>query len=253
MAFEPRFGHAADEFQRYRPDYPQSLYDRILSEISTENRRRAMDLGAGTGIVTAHLVPHFREVIAVEPDAGMAAKIAELLPGVSIRNVTAEDCVLEPDTVDLISIANALHWMDAERVFANARSWLRAGAILAIFDRPLPKAGSAIDAVTLGQLRGPWKPHRDPRLRRDLNWEAQLRAAPGFSLADEQKFEYVVPMTPRDYAGFWRSTSYGSAYALALRDPESYWSDLESQFAPAASGETIRVDLSPTLILARKI
>ncbi|HTU35777.1 MAG TPA: class I SAM-dependent methyltransferase [Candidatus Acidoferrum sp.] len=253
MSFEPRFGHAAEEFQRYRPDYPPPLYERVLSEVSTENRRRAMDLGAGTGIVTAHLVSHFREVIAVEPDRGMAAKIAELLPGVLIRNVTAEDCVQEPDSVDLITVANALHWMDAERVFANARDWLRAGAILAIFDRPLPKAGPAVDAVTLEQLRGPWRTHRDSRLKRDLDWEGQVRAAPGFSLVGEQKFEYVVSMTPGDYVGFWRSTSYGSAYALTLSDPERYWSELQSRFARAALGEIVFVDLSPTLILARKI
>ncbi|MGH9736746.1 MAG: class I SAM-dependent methyltransferase [Candidatus Acidiferrales bacterium] len=252
MSFEPRFGHAANEFQRYRPDYPAALYERVLTAIPENQRERAMDLGAGTGIVTAHLVPHFRAVIAVEPDAGMAAKIAELLPGISIRNVTAENCAQQPDSVDLIAIANALHWMDAQRTFANARSWLRAGAILAVFDRPLPKGGPAVDAITLAQLRGPWKPHRHPLLKRDLHWEGQVRAAPGFSLVDEQKFEYTVPMTPRDYVGFWRSTSYGSAYALTLSDPDRYWSGLESEFAKAASGDMIPVDLSPTLILARK-
>lgn len=252
MSFEPRFGHAADEFQRYRPDYPAALYDRVLSAIPEERRDRAMDLGAGTGIVTAHLFRHFREVIAVEPDVGMASKIAELLPGVMIRNVTAEDCVQPPDTVDLISIANALHWMNDQRVFANARSWLRAGAVLAIFDRPLPKAGSAIDAITLGELRGPWKPHRDPRLKRDLNWETQVRAASGFRVLEQTKFPYTVEMSPSDYVGFWRSTSYGSAYALTLSDPEAYWRGLESRFAKAAQDEVISVDLSPTLILARK-
>lgn len=252
MSFQPRFGHAADEFQRYRPDYPSELYDRILAEVPTANRKRAMDLGAGTGIVTAHLVSHFGMVIAVEPDAGMASKIAERLPQATIRNTTAEDCVQEPDSVDLITIANALHWMNAEPVFANARNWLRAGAIVAVFDRPLPKASPALDAITLEQLRGPWKPHRDPLLKRDLNWEGQVRAAPGFSLVEEQKFTYVVPMTPSDYVGFWRSTSYGSSYALTLADPERYWSGLESEFAAAASGDMIPVDLSPTLILARK-
>lgn len=251
MSFEPRFGHAAEEFQRYRPDYPAALYDRILDAIPKNQRQRAMDLGAGTGIVTEHLAPYFGEVIAVEPDAGMAAKIAELPRSISIRNVTAENCVQQPATVDLITIANALHWMDAQRVFASARSWLRADSILAVFDRPLPKAGPAVDAVTLEQLRGPWKPHRDPLLKRDLNWEVQVRGAPGFSLVDEHSFEYTVPMTPHDYVGFWRSTSYGSAYALTLSDPECYWSNLESAFVKAASG-IISVDLSPTLILARK-
>ncbi len=252
MPFEPRFGHAADEFQRYRPDYPPVLYERILARIPDANRRCAMDLGAGTGIVTAQLVPHFREVIAVEPDAGMAAKIADVFPQVTIRNVTAEDCSQPAHTVDLVTIANAFHWMDADRVLSRVRVWLRPGGVLAVFDRPLPKAGPAIDAIALEQLRGPWKSHRDPLLKRDLNWEGQVRAAPGFSLIEEQKFTYLVSMTPHDYAGFWRSTSYGSAYARTLADPERYWNDLESRFSVTASGDILSVDFSPTMILARK-
>jgi SAM-dependent methyltransferase len=253
MPFEPRFGHAAEEFQRYRPDYPPALYDRILAEIPEQNRNLAMDLGAGTGIVTGHWVAHFREVISVEPDAGMAAKIVERFPRVAVRNVTAEECEQLPETVDLISIANALHWMESERVFANSRCWLRPQAVLAVFDRPLPKAAPAIDAITLGELRGPWKRHRDARLKRDLIWQDQVRAAPGFCIVEEARFANIVPMSPQDYVGFWRSTSYGSAYARTLAEPERYWSGLESRFAAAAAGAMISVDLSPVLILARKI
>jgi SAM-dependent methyltransferase len=252
MPFEAKFGHAADEFQRYRPDYPAALYERIFAEIPENRRERAMDLGAGTGIVTAQLVTCFREVISVEPDAGMASKIAARFPQVAIRNVTAEDCVQPPETVDLVTIANALHWMDAGRVLSNARGWLRPQAVLAVFDRPLPKANAAVDAVTLAELRGPWKPHCDPRLKRAPVWEGQVRAAPGFRIVEGRKFSNVVAVTPEEYVGFWRSTSYGSAYARTLAEPESYWKDLESRFDAAAPGAMISVDFSPTLILARK-
>ena len=251
--FQPKFGHAAEEFQRYRPDYPTALYDHILAQLPEERRGLAMDLGAGTGRVTAHLVPHFREVVSVEPDRAMAAKIAEPFPQVLIREVTAEECIQPAESVDLITIANALHWMEADRVFANARIWLRPDGILAVFGPPLPKTTAAVDAITLAEFRGPWKPHRDPRLKRDLIWQDQVRAAPGFQIVEDTKFPHVIPMTPQDYVGFWRSTSYGSAYARTLDDPERYWSDLESRFAAAAAGDMIPVDYSPTLILARRL
>jgi len=252
MPFEPRFSHAADAFDRYRPDYPSALYDRIFAQIPESHRLRAMDLGAGTGSVSDHLAARFREVIAVEPDAAMAAKIAERLPSVSIRRVTAEECAQPPGSVDLITIANALHWMDAPRVLANARLWLRPDALLAVFDRPLPKAGASIDAITLSELRGPWKSHRDPRLKRDLIWQDQVRAAPGLAVIEEASFSNIIPMTAADYAGFWRSTSYGSAYARTLPDPEAYWKDLEARFVAVAGHAAIPVDFSPTLILSRK-
>jgi SAM-dependent methyltransferase len=251
--FEPKFGQAAEEFERYRPDYPRELFARILAAVPRERRDRAMDLGAGTGKSTRALIPHFAEVIAVEPDPGMAAKLAEEIPQAIVRNAIAEACVQPDASVDLVTIANALHWMEAPRVFANAHNWLRADGILAVYDRPLPKATPAIDAIVLAELRGPWKPHRDPRLKRDLIWQNEVREAPGFELVEETKFSYVVAMSPRDYAGFWRSTSYGSAYVRTLPEPEAYWTGLESRFAAAAAGDMIPVDLSSTLILARKL
>jgi SAM-dependent methyltransferase len=251
--FEPRFGQVAEEFQRYRPDYPSELFGHILDAVPPEHRRRAMDLGAGTGKATRALMPHFAEVIAVEPDAQMAAKLAEQFPGAMIRNVPAERCSQPPETVDLVTIANALHWMEAERVFANVRSWLRRGGVLAVFDRPLPKTTPALDAVLRAELRGPWKPHRDRRLERYLIWQKQVRAAPGLRVVEETKFPDIVPMSARDLTGYWRSTSYASAYARTLADPELYWRDLESRIAKAAGKAVIPVDLTPTLALARKV
>lgn len=250
-AFQPRFGHAAGEFQRYRPEYPPELFEHILAAIPSGCRERAIDIGAGTGKATRALLPHFREVVAVEPDPGMAAKLREDFPAVIVHNITAEDFSQPPATVDLVTVANALHWMDAPRVFANVHSWLRPAGIFAAFDRPLPKTIPAIDVITLAEMRGPWKPHRDSRLGKKYVWQNQVRAAPGFALVGETKFSYVIPMSPADFVGFWRSTSYGSAYALTLSNPESYWRDLESRFTAAAAGAAIPVDLSPTLILAR--
>jgi SAM-dependent methyltransferase len=251
--FQPRFGHAAGEFERYRPEYPPELFEHIFAAVPADNRERAIDIGAGTGKATRALLPHFREVIAVEPDPGMAAKLKEDLPAAIVHNITAEDFSQLSSTADLVTVANALHWMDAPRVFANVHSWLCPAGIFAAFDRPLPKTTPAIDAITLAEMRGPWKPHRDSRLGKKYVWQDQVRAAPGFVLVDETKFSYVLPMSPTDFVGFWRSTSYGSAYALTLSDPESYWRSFESRFAVAAGGAAIPVDLSPTLILTRKI
>jgi SAM-dependent methyltransferase len=252
QGFQPKFGHAADEFQRFRPGYPAALFERILREVPPHRRNCAMDLGAGTGKVTRELLSHFAEVIAVEPDPLMVAKIREQFPRAIIRISTAEECPQAPASVDLVTIANALHWMESERVFANIRSWLRPGGILAVFDRPLPKCSPEIDAIVLGEVRGPWKPHRDPRLKRARNWQQQVRSAPGIEIVEETKFPNLVSMSPEDYVGFWRSTSYGSSYARTLADPESYWHQLESRFRAASSDGMIPVDFSPTLILARK-
>lgn len=252
-AFQPKFGHAAEEFQRYRPGYTSELFDHIFAQVSAARRERAMDIGAGTGIVTGVLIEHFREVIAVEPDPGMAGKIAALHPRAELRVVSAEDCEQPADSVDLATIANALHWMEAERVIAQVVRWLRAEGILAVFDLPLPKAGAEIDAVTKEEFRGPWKQYRDPRLNRADTYREQLRAAPGLRILEESKIPHFVSMTAGEYAGFWSSTSYGSAFARTLPDPQNYWMELESRFRAAARDDTIHVDFSHSLILAKRI
>jgi SAM-dependent methyltransferase len=252
-AFQPRFGHAAEEFQRYRPDYPPELFEHILSWIPIERRHRAMDLGAGTGKSARWLAKYFSEVIAVEPDAGMAAKLAEEVPEARVRNCTAEECSQAEGSVDLVTIGNALHWMDSARVFGNTHGWLRAGGILAVYDRPLPKCTPEIDTIILAELRGTWKPYRDPRLKKDAKWEDAVRAAPGFQVVEDMQFSYIINMPPDEYAGFWRSTSYGSAYARTLENAESYWRELESRFAAVSGGKLLPVDFSPTLVVSRKI
>lgn len=251
--FQPRFGHAAEEFQRYRPDYPPELFEHILSWIPNDRRNRVMDLGAGTGKSARWLVIHFSEVIAVEPDAGMAAKLAEEVPEARVRNCTAEECSQAEASVDLVTVGNALHWMDSARVFENAQRWLRAGGILAVYDRPLPKCTPEIDAIVLAELRGPWRPHRDPRLKKDAKWEDAVRAALGFQVVEDTRFSYIVNMPSEEYAGFWRSTSYGSAYARTLENPESYWREMESRFAVVSGGKLLPVDFSPALVVLRKI
>lgn len=250
--FQSKFGHIAEEFERYRPDYPAELFEHILAAVPAAPRERAVDLGAGTGKSTRALLPHFQEVIAVEPDPGMAAKLKQETPAIIVHNITAEDFSRTPSTVDLVTVGNALHWMDLPRVFANAHSWLRPGGIFAVYDRPLPKTIPAVDTITLAEMRGPWKPYRDQRLKHDKNWEEKVRAAPGFHIVESTRFSYIIPISPSGFTGFWRSTSYGSAYARALSDPETYWRSLESRFAEAASGATIPVDLSPTLVIACK-
>ena len=253
MHFQLRFGHAADEFQRYRRDYPTALYDRILAKIPEQNRTRAIDLGAGTGIVTGHWVENFRDVISVEPDAGMATKIAEHFPRVTIRMVTAEEHEQPPESIDLISIANALHWMDAGRVMANVELWLRPGGILAICGGRFPRTPRPVREIVRREFHDHWNQFRDSRLD-STNTSEFARAALTVRLREVE--DDLIPNThllsPGEFAGFCSSTSYGSAYARSVPDSEVYWRDLEERFLRAWPEEKFPVDFNVWLLIAKK-
>lgn len=253
MPFEPRFGQAAEAYFAYRPEYPPQIFERILAALPPDRRQRAVDLGAGTGRSTRELLPHFAEVIAVEPDARMAEKLRESEPRAVVRITTAEDCEQEPSSVDLVNIATALHWMDVPRVIANASRWLRPGGILAVFGGEPPDTPEPVQAIVQSEFRDHWDQFRDARLRRKEFPGNIVRASTELTLIEDAIIPHILPATPHDFAGFWRSTSYGSAYGRSLGDSEPcYWSGLESRFRQAWREDKIPVQFGLYLFLLRK-
>jgi len=257
VAFESKFGAAAEAYDAYRPEYPAEAFEFILARVSPAHRNLAMDLGAGTGRATRHLAGHFAKVIAVEPDRKMAEKIQGLGPGVEVRITTAEDCAQENGSLDLLVIANALHWMDAPAVMASVTRWLRRGAIFALIDPPFPHTPSPIREIIRREFRERWDAFRDPRLGNAGNWKEPvwqnlILSTPGLALLEEKTIASIVPLAPAEFSGFWQSTSYASAYARSIGAPAAYWRDLESRFQAAWPEGKIPVDFSPLVLLAKK-
>jgi SAM-dependent methyltransferase len=73
---------------------------------------RVLDLGAGTGKLTATLVELGADVIAVEPDPAMVTELRRVLPDVRVRPGSAEAIPLPDASVDVVPAGNALHWFD---------------------------------------------------------------------------------------------------------------------------------------------
>lgn len=252
MPFESRFGAAADAYNAFRPDYPPELFARILAAVDAARRNRAIDLGAGTGKATHELVEHFAEVVAVEPDPLMAGKILETAPRAVVRIEKAENCQQEPGSVDLVNVATALHWMDVPVVIANVERWLRPGGIFAVYGGGLPETPPPVREIVRRELHDHWNPFRDERLRRKEFPQSIVRAATSLRMIEDTIVPHVLSASPRDFAGFWSSTSYGNAYALTLSDPEMYWHDLAERFRRAWPEEKFPVDFSPYLLMAVK-
>lgn len=211
-----------------------------------------MDLGAGTGKSARALAEHFAEVIAVEPDPLMVEKLRATEPRALVRLSTAEELALDPASVDLVTIAQAPHWMDVPRVMANVTLWLRPGGILAVWGAEFPDTPGPIRAIVQREFDEHWEQFRDARLRDRKFLQSMIRAAPGLQIFPEKTVRYTVPLSPQRFVGYCSSTSYGSGFARSLPDPQAYWRDLESRFRQAWPNENFPVDFSPWLILARR-
>ena len=143
-AFRDLFAFAAGSYASYRPEYPDELF-RWLAE-STRRRECAWDCGTGSGQAALALAGHFAQVVAT--DASLTQLVnARRTPGVHYLAMAAESAALGADTVDLVTVAQALHWFDRERFFAEVDHVLRPGGALAVWSYALVSIDPAIDAV----------------------------------------------------------------------------------------------------------
>lgn len=105
------FGAAAAAYAEHRPDYAEAA---IRWAIGSAPGPRVLDLGAGTGKLTATLVDLCLDVIAVEPDPAMLAELRRTLPAVRAEPGSAEAIPLSEGSVDAVIAGNAMHWFDMD-------------------------------------------------------------------------------------------------------------------------------------------
>ena len=122
------FGSFAEDYDRYRPDYPAEALDWVLAD----DPRRVADVGAGTGKLTAALVDRRLDVVAIDPDEAMLAQLAERVPDAERHAGRAEELPLDDASVDLVLFGQAWLWVELEPAVAEVRRVLRPGGSLAL-------------------------------------------------------------------------------------------------------------------------
>ncbi len=105
------FGAAAGAYAQHRPDYAPAA---VRWALKSAPGPRVLDLGAGTGKLTATLIALGAEVIAVEPDPAMLKELRRVLPAVHALPGSAEAVPLPDTSVDAVLAGNALHWFDMD-------------------------------------------------------------------------------------------------------------------------------------------
>ena len=122
------FGQAAESYDRARPTYPSDAVDLVL----THQPRQVVDVGAGTGKLTAALRTPGREVVAVDPDEAMLARLRDRVPGVRTLVGTGESIPLPDASADLVTFGQAWHWVDVPAASAEVGRVLRPGGVLGL-------------------------------------------------------------------------------------------------------------------------
>ena len=162
MKFKDHFSDRAALYATFRPLYPDSLFA-LLAGL-TPNHRVALDCGTGNGQAALGLVNHFERVIAIDPSTEQVNRAAPH-PRIEYRVSAAESIALPDASVDLVTAAQSLHWIDAAAFFSEARRLLNARGVIALWGYGDPGLDSKPLDETLrefnrGTLERYWFPER---------------------------------------------------------------------------------------------
>ena len=158
MSFKDHFSTQADNYARYRPHYPAELY-RYLASLPAA-RQLAWDCATGSGQAAVALAESFAQVIATDASPQQLER-AQPHQRVRYQVAMAESAPLADASVDLITVAQALHWFDLDAFAGEARRVLKPGGILAVWTYVLTEVSPPVDAIVEHLYRdilGRWWP-----------------------------------------------------------------------------------------------
>jgi SAM-dependent methyltransferase len=121
----------AATYAEHRPDYPVDAVRWCVAPAGRDvGALRALDLGAGTGILTALLAELGADVTAVEPDPSMLGELRRQLPSARALPGSAEQIPLPDASVDAVLCGQAMHWFDLSRALPEIARVLVPGGVL---------------------------------------------------------------------------------------------------------------------------
>jgi len=213
--FEDHFGNHADAYRRHRPAYPDTLFARLAAAVP--QTRVAWDAACGSGQAATSLSAIFDTVIGCD---GSLAQLVAAQPDrrFSLVRAWVEAPPLPDHSVDLVTVAQALHWLDLPAFYRAVERVVRPGGAIAAWCYTLPTLSHALDPLIVhfhDEVVGPYWPARRRhvlRAYRDLAFPFPRIAAPTLALRATWRADNLL-----GYLGTW---SAARRYAAATgRDP----------------------------------
>ncbi|WP_299990132.1 class I SAM-dependent methyltransferase [uncultured Pontibacter sp.] len=194
-------GHAAD-YARFRPTYPQELIAHLARLAPA--RQLAWDCATGNGQVAGMLASFFDQVVATDISENQL-KNAVQQPNISYRVEQAEQASLPDHAMDLVVVAQAVHWFDFDRFYQEVERVLKPDGLIAVIGYGLLSTHSSLDKVIRyfysEVLEGYWDPERS-------YLDEGYRTIPfPFQEVELPQFSSSYTWTPEDLIGYLNTWS----------------------------------------------
>jgi len=236
----PDFSPLAATYARARPTYPASLYEWLAGLV--DRRELAWDCATGNGQAALGLAPHFAHVVASDRSADQLAH-APRHPRVEYRQATADHSGLETGSVDLVTVAAALHWLDFASFFAEVERVVRPGGVLAAWTYHTAICEPPFDRAFHRLYWDVLHPYFDPRVAwvdekyASIAMPGEAIAAPPFTLTVSWDLAGAL-----DYVRTW-SGAHAYREATGVDPAELVREELASLFGDASTVSTVRIPL----------
>jgi len=184
VTFEHLFDAQAADYSRYRPGYPDALFEHLAA--LAPSRRLAWDVGTGSGQAAVRLADDFDHVVATDSSA-IQLSHAPPHPKITYRVAPAHAGGLADGACDLVAAASAVHWFDRAAFYPEVARALRPGGIIAVWCYRLPRTPGRFGA-RLDELYEILEPHWPAPTRlvrddyRDLEFPFAELHSPAFAL-----------------------------------------------------------------------
>jgi len=207
MEFKDFFSEQSTEYAKYRPRYPDELFE-YLSSITNEHKK-AWDCAAGNGQAALSLTHYFDEVIATDASEKQIQN-ATGHPKIKYMVASAENSGIESNSVDLLTVATAIHWFNLAKFYAEAKRTLKPEGTLAIWNYASSNVNEAVDSVTDHYMNEIVGSYAAPDFWRGVNSETDIDfpfdriKTPDFKIRQNWSFRdyinYIMTWSPtRNY------------------------------------------------------
>jgi ubiquinone/menaquinone biosynthesis C-methylase UbiE len=156
------FSKQSSEYAKFRPAYPESLIKEIISKCKSHHS--AWDAGTGNGQMAALLAPHFTSVFASDLSDKQLSN-AKRVDNVKYFISNSYETSLQSNSIDLITVAQAVHWFDFEKFYTEVKRVASNDALIAVVGYGVMRSTGAVDQIIQDFYHGATGPYWDKERR----------------------------------------------------------------------------------------